>query len=305
MDATPVEDLRRFNRFYTRRIGLLSKRFLNSDFSLAEVRVLYEIAHRARAAASEIAADLSMDPGYLSRMLLRFEQDGLIARERSDDDGRRSRLSLTAKGKRVFDRLDRAQHDEIAAMLRSLGEEDTQRLTECARTLQQLLGAPAQRANGFILREPRPGDIGWVVQRHGAIYAAEYGWNEQFEALVGEIASAFLKHHDPKRERCWIAEHQGRNAGCIFLVRKSNAVAQLRLLLVEPAARGLGIGRALVRECIEFARAAGYRKIALWTNRGLDAARHLYEEAGFKLAGEERHRTFGKSLTGQNWELHI
>ncbi len=300
-----VERLRRFNRFYTRRLGILDKGFLGSDFALIEVRVLYELAHRDNVFASELVDELTVDPGYLSRILRGFEQQGLIRKQRSRTDSRRSMLALTAKGRRVFERLDKRQHDEVAAMLQDLHETDRRRLLAAAGAVEDLLERRQFNGTPFVLRDPRPGDIGWVVERHGAIYSMEYGWNEQFEALVAEIAGGFLKQHDAEREHCWIAELDGRNAGCIFLVAKDASVAQLRLLLVEPDARGLGIGRALIRRCIEFARTAGYRKITLWTNHVLEAARHLYEEAGFTLLKEEPHERFGTPLVGQTWELRL
>lgn len=300
-----VEHLRRFNRFYTRRLGVLQKRFLGSDFGLLEVRVLYEIAQDKNVSASALVDELDVDPGYLSRILHRFEEQGLVRKQRSDADARRSILSLTAKGRRVMERLDKRQHDEVASMLQDLNESDRRRLVAATDAVQTLLEPVRATQTSFVLRDPRAGDIGWVVERHGAIYATEYGWNEQFEALVAEIAGAFLKQHDSVRERCWIADLDGRNVGCIFVVAKDATVAQLRLLLVEPDARGFGIGRALVRECIEFARAVGYRKMTLWTNQVLDAARHLYQEAGFELVREEPHERFGSALVGQTWELQL
>lgn len=304
--GTRVEAVRKFNRFYTQRIGVLREGLYDSDYSLAEVRVLYELAHaHSPVTATDLIRTLSLDAGYLSRMLRSFETRGLIRKARSRNDGRQFHLMLTPAGRNAFAPLERASRDEIAALLAPLSTKAQHDLVDAMTTIQTALNGVAPTKPPFALREHRPGDIGWVVARHGALYAQEYGWDDTFEALVAEIAAKFLKRFDPKRERCWIAERNGENVGSIFLVARSPTVAQLRLLLVEPSARGLGIGRHLVTECIAFARAAGYRKIMLWTNGGLDAARHLYEDAGFELTREERHHSFGKDLVGQTFELKL
>lgn len=300
-----VEAVRRFSRFYTRKIGLLHEGLLGSPFSLAEGRVLYELAHHETATAAELAAELALDPGYLSRILKGFERRGLIRRRRADTDARRRVLSLTAAGEEAFSLINVRSRNEVTAMLERLGVEDRQRLTDAMQAIEDLLGDNPPRRVPYILRPPQPGDIGWVIHRHGVLYAQEYGWDESFEALVAEIAAGFLQRFDPSRERCWIAERDSENVGCVFLVRESDAVAKLRLLLVDPKARGLGIGRRLVAECIDFARLKGYRKLVLWTNDVLHAARRIYEQAGFRLVHEEPHRSFGRDLVGQTWELSL
>ncbi len=299
-----VDAVRRFNRSYTRGIGVLNERLLGSGLTLAEVRLLYEIAHRDGPSAASIGKDLRLDAGYLSRLLDRLRTRGLLERRPSTTDRRQSILRLTRRGKKTFASLDRRSHEQVAAMLLPLVAGERRRLVEAMATIECLLGAAPPLAS-FLLRPHQPGDMGWVIQRHGALYAEEYGWDAEFEALVAEIAARFLRGFDPGLERCWIAERDGENVGSVFLVRKSPTVAQLRLLLVEPSARGLGIGRRLVAECIRFARRAGYRKITLWTNKGLDAARHLYEEAGFVLVEEEPHHSFGHDLVSQTWVLAL
>jgi DNA-binding MarR family transcriptional regulator/GNAT superfamily N-acetyltransferase len=300
-----VDAVRRFNRFYTRQVGALSAGFLESPFSLTEVRVLYELAHRDTPTATELGGALGLDAGYLSRMLRGFAKRGLIARKSSDADGRRSLLSLTTRGRAAFATLNARSHDHIAAVLGRLSAPEQGRLVEAMRAVEALLGAPAEPKARYILRGHRPGDMGWVVHRHGALYAQEYGYDEQFEALVAEIVAHFIRHYDSKRERCWIAEQDGEIVGSVFLVKKSPTVAKLRLLLVEPTARGLGIGGRLVSECVDFARRVGYRKITLWTQSELQAARRLYEAAAFRLAHEERHHSFGHDLVAETWELTL
>lgn len=303
--AQRVDTVRRFNRFYTRRIGVLRGGLLGSPYSLAEARVLYEVAHRDGPTAAELGRDLSFDGGYLSRLLRGLEHNGLIARTRSTSDGRRSHLALTAKGRRAFATLNSRSNEEVAALLGGLSDAAQQDLVSALETAEAVLEArPAARVP-YLLRTHEPGDIGWVIGQHGALYAREYGWDGTFEALVAEIAARFVRTFDSKRERCWIAERDGRNVGSVFLVRKSETIAQLRLLIVAPEARGLGIGKRLVGECERFARQAGYRKIVLWTNRGLDAARHIYEAAGYRLVREEPHHSFGRDLVGQYWELRL
>jgi DNA-binding MarR family transcriptional regulator/N-acetylglutamate synthase-like GNAT family acetyltransferase len=299
-----VASVRQFNRFYTRRIGALREHLAESPFSLAQARILYELAHRPEVTAGELARDLDLDPGYLSRILTGFERRNYLTRTRSGTDGRQQHLRLTRAGHTAFKPLDRQSSREVRAMLDPLSAEDQTQLVQSMSAIEALLG---QRQDGpaYILRSPRPGEMGWVIHRHGALYAQEYRWNEEFEALVAEIVAQFMKNFDGKRERCWIAERNGAMAGCVFLVRHSERVAKLRLLLVEPWARGHGIGRRLVAECVDFARQCGYRKLTLWTNNNLDAARHLYVQAGFQLTKEWRHRSFGHDLVGQTWDLKL
>ena len=300
-----AERVRGFNRFYTQQIGILQKGYLKSPFSLADVRVLYELAHRERPTATEISAALGLDAGYLSRILLGFEKRGLIARKPSAADARQNYISLTRKGQAAFAQLDRKSHAEISTMLVKLTSPGRQRLVEAMRTIEQLLGANSDQKVSYILRSHRPGDMGWVIHRHGALYAQEYGWDERFEALVAEIAAKFIQNCDPKRERCWIAEKDGEIVGSVFLVRQSTKIAKLRLLLVEPSARGLGLGRRLAEECIRFARQAGYRKITLWTQSSLNAARHIYKTAGFEMVKEEAYQDFGHDHISETWELRL
>lgn len=305
MGESAVAAVRQFNRFYTQKIGVLHEGFLRTPFSLTEGRVLYELAQRESTTASAIVADLGLDPGYLSRILSAFERQQLVGRSVSESDGRKSILRLTAKGKKAFARLNSESRHEIAAMLSSVDSAGRAKLVRAMQTIEALLGAPPEHKSAFILRAPEPGDLGWVVQRHGVLYAQEYGWDERFEALVAGIVAGFVEHFDPKRERCWIAERDNENVGSIFLVKKSRTVAKLRLLLVEPTARGLGIGNRLVEECIAFARSAGYKKVVLWTNDVLHAARRIYLAHGFRLVKEEKHQSFGHDLVGQFWELKL
>jgi DNA-binding MarR family transcriptional regulator/N-acetylglutamate synthase-like GNAT family acetyltransferase len=298
-----VAAVRGFNRFYTQKIGVLSEGLLKSRFSLTEARVLYELANRERPTATELCGDLGLDAGYLSRILRRFEQGGLLARTTSKADGRQSLLALTAKGRAAFAPLDNRSRQEIGTLMGGLRQPDQARLVAAMATIERLLGARPQHDSPYLLRQHQPGDMGWVVHRHGALYAQDYGWDERFEALVAEIVAQFIARFDPKTERCWIAERDGEIIGSVFLVKKSKTVAKLRLLLVEPSARGLGLGSRLVEECLRFARQAGYRKITLWTNDILHAARHIYVKAGFRKVGSERHHSFGHDLVGETWEL--
>ncbi|HEY8227262.1 MAG TPA: helix-turn-helix domain-containing GNAT family N-acetyltransferase [Pyrinomonadaceae bacterium] len=298
-----IDAVRRFNRFYTRQIGVLSEGWADSPFSLTEVRVLYELAHHDDLTAGRLGSELGLDRGYLSRILQSFEKRGLIRKTRSAKDARQSHLELTAKGRKVFEPLNVRSQDDVGAMLKNLSADDQGNLLEAMATIERVLGRKPEPKVPYILRPHQPGDMGWVVHRHGVLYSHEYGWDEEFEALVAQITSDFIKNFDPKRERCWIAEREGEIVGSVFLVKKSKTVAQLRLLLVEPKARGLGIGKRLVEECVRFARQKGYRKIVLWTNDVLKAARHLYVEAGFTLVVEEPHQSYGHDLVGQNWEL--
>ena len=297
--------VRRFNRFYTKQIGLLGEGYLETPFSLTEARVLYELAHRERPSATELARELALDTGYLSRILRGFERRRLLTRTRSKSDGRQSHLALTARGRGAFAPLDLRSREDIGAMLMRLAPDQQRRLIEAMRTVESVLGAGPEGKAAFVLRPHQPGDMGWVVHRHGALYAQEYGFDERFEALVAGVVAKFVERYDPRRERCWIAEKDGELVGSVFLVRRSRAVAQLRLLLVEPKARGLGNGERLVAECVRYARQAGNRKVTLWTNSVLRAARRLYRAAGFRRIHRESHRSFGKSLVGETWELSL
>jgi DNA-binding MarR family transcriptional regulator/GNAT superfamily N-acetyltransferase len=300
-----ISAVRAFNRFYTRKLGVLDQQLLKSPFSLSEARVLYELAHRENPTAKEIGIELGLDPGYLSRIVQNFDDNGLINRKPLPSDRRHYRLGLTAKGRQAFAKLNRSSHDDVADMLASLRGGDGQRLIEAMAVIERLLGTSTASPPPAVLREPRPGDMGWVVQSHGALYASEYGFDSGFEALVAEIAAKFLASFDASRERCWIADIDGVQVGSIFLVRHSDDIAKLRLLLVDPAGRGQGLGQRLVGECISFARACGYRKITLWTQSILVAARRIYQQAGFKLVATEPHRSFGQSLIGETWDLEL
>jgi DNA-binding MarR family transcriptional regulator/GNAT superfamily N-acetyltransferase len=318
-----IASVRAFNRDYTRRIGVLSEGLLDSPYSLTEVRVMYEITHRSGVTAAELADDLDLDRGYLSRLLKRFETKKLLARTASAEDGRRQHLRLTPAGLRVFEPLERRSQGQVEDMLTALDEERRRAVLKAMEVIQSALGGPSSQptavpepaeanASGspvaappVTLRAHTVGDMGWVVQRHGELYHREYGWTAEFEALVAEITVEFLRKLDPARERCWIAERDGRRLGCIFLVAKDATTAKLRLLLVEPDARGLGLGRTLVNECVNFARATGYQKIVLWTQESLSAARHLYQEAGFQRTAREPHHSFGHDLVAETWELEL
>jgi DNA-binding MarR family transcriptional regulator/GNAT superfamily N-acetyltransferase len=300
-----VRAVRAFNRFYTQRIGVLQRGVLQSPYSLTEVRVLYELANGADLTATDIQRILGLDRGYLSRILRSFERSGMLLRERSKKDGRRSLIRLTSHGRKVFSALNARQSSDVAKMLQSVPDSVREKLVGSMQTIQKALNGETAAAGKVLLRAHRPGDMGWVMFRHGILYEREYGWDERFEALVGEIVVNFIKDFDAERERCWIAELEGERVGSVFLVKDTATVAKLRLLLVEPAARGHGVGRLLVSECIDFARKAGYRKLTLWTNNVLDAARHIYESAGFELVKEEKHNSFGHGLTGQYWSLDL
>jgi DNA-binding MarR family transcriptional regulator/N-acetylglutamate synthase-like GNAT family acetyltransferase len=300
-----VGSVRRFNRFWTRQIGVLREGYLESPFSLTEVRVLYELANRGESTASELGEKLGLDAGYLSRILRGFEKHDLIHKRPSETDGRRRLLRLSERGREAFAPLDARSRNDIGAMLGGMSIAEQERLVGAMRTIEGLLGVSPEPVVPYLLRAHLPGDMGWVVHRHGVLYASEYGWDERFEALVAEIVAKFIRQYDPKLERCWIAERDGEIVGCVFLVRESEEIAKLRLLLVEPKVRGLGIGSRLVEECIRFARQAGYRKITLWTNDVLDSARRIYKAMGFRLVHEEPHHSFGHDLVGQTWELML
>ena len=303
-DGDLIAEVRCFNRFYTRQIGLLEEGLLRSRFSLTEVRILYELAHHDGWSASKLGAELGLDPGYLSRILRKFEAQKLIERKPSPEDGRLNTLTLTEKGRSEFEPLDQASGAEIAAMLGKISTPEQRQLVRSMKAIQSIISPDSQR-EPYILRTHQPGDMGWVGKRHGEIYWQEYGWDERFEALVAEIAADFIKNFDPRRERCWIAERHGENIGSVFLVRKDDETAKLRLLIVEPSARGLGLGRRLVEECIRFARGVGYRKITLWTQSNLVAARAIYEKSGFQLVSKQNHRSFGKELVAETWEKEL
>jgi DNA-binding MarR family transcriptional regulator/N-acetylglutamate synthase-like GNAT family acetyltransferase len=301
--AQRIAAVRRFNRFYTQRIGVLQEGWGRSPFSLTEARVLYELLHRDQATASEIGNELGLDAGYLSRILRGFAARGLIAKARSRADGRQIHLTVTPRGRKAFAPLEAHSDTEVGKMLAPLAPPEQVRLIAAMQTVEQLLAA--ERRTAYLLRPHRPGDMGWIVSRHGAIYAEEFGWDQRLEALVAEVVAAFLRNFDPERERCWIAERDGENLGSVMLVKETARVARLRMLLVEPQARGLGIGARLVEECIRFARQAGYQKITLWTHSVLTAARHVYQRAGFQLVDRKAHDEFGKRLMGETWDLTL
>jgi len=300
-----ISAVRAFNRFYTRKLGVLDQQLLKSPFSLSEARVLYELANRENPAAKEIGIELGLDPGYLSRIIQNFDENGLITRKPLPSDRRQYRLSLTAKGRQAFAKLERSSHDDVTAMLAALPPVDRKHLIDAMAVIERLLDASNVSPPPAILREPRPGDMGWVVQSHGSLYASEYGFDSSFEGLVAEIAAKFLTSFDASRERCWIADIDGAQVGSVFLVRHTDDIAKLRLLLIEPAGRGQGLGQRLVAECVSFARQCGYRKITLWTQSILVAARKIYQDAGFVLVATEPHRSFGQSLIGETWEREL
>ena len=300
-----VAAVRAFNRFYTRKLGVLDQQLLKSPFSLSEARVLYELAHREDPSAKEIGTELGLDAGYLSRIVQNFDENGLITRKPLPSDRRQYRLALTAKGRQAFAKLERSSQDDVAAMLAALSGGASHKLIGAMAEIERLLADAGVRSKPAILRSHRPGDMGWVVQSHGAFYASQYGFDSSFEALVAEIAAKFLTSFDASRERCWIADIDGAPVGSVFLVRHTDEVAKLRLLLVDPAGRGQGLGKRLVAECIAFARQCGYRRITLWTQSILVAARRIYQDAGFELVATEPHRGFGQSLIGETWEMKL
>ena len=303
--ASQVAAVRRFNRVYTRQIGVLNEGLLESPFSLTEARVLYELAHTEAATATRIAGALDLDAGYLSRILRRFTRLRLISQQASADDGRQRLLALTKRGRETFADLDAKADREVRQMLVRLSAENQTRVVRAARTIEAVLGDRSRDGVPVTLRAHRPGDIGWIISRQAAMYASEYGWNEEFEALVARIGGRFLERFDRRCERCWIAERDGERVGSVLLVRKSRDVAQLRLLFVEPDARGLGIGGRLVAACTAFARQAGYRRIVLWTQSVLAAARRIYEREGYRLVAEDPHHSFGADLVAQTWQLDL
>jgi DNA-binding MarR family transcriptional regulator/GNAT superfamily N-acetyltransferase len=302
-----IAKFRHFNRMYTRYIGTLNEGLLNSEYSLAEARVLYELANRAAPKASEIAEGLGMDPGYLSRLLGKFERDGLLEKKTLEEDGRFAQLSLTSRGKTAFKKLNALSEEQARSALEYLPPTSRTELIGCMQTIETILMKADRSRIPYVLRPHRVGDMGWIVHREGLGYAEQYGWDETFEALVAKIVSDFISHFEPGRERCWIAEVDGQKVGHVFLVKHPSQArtAKLRLLFVEPSARGLGLGDALVTECIRFARSAGYRKVVLWTQSILTAAHRIYQRAGFRLVNEEPHHSFGHDLVGQEWELDL
>ncbi len=305
-----VSAVRRFNRFYTREIGVLKDDYLGSPFSLTECRVLYELVHRKNpadnATASAVCAALDLDPGYLSRIIRSFRKSRLICTQRSASDGRETLLSLTPRGRQAIAQLDARSNKEVAARLRPIPEPEKTRLVAAMRTIENLLAPePAAQKELYILRPPQVGDMGWVTHRQGLLYAQEYGWDGHYEALAAKIVGQFVEHFDPRKERCWIAERNGEIVGSVFIVKHSPTIAKLRLLYVEPSARGLGIGQRLVSECVRFARQAGYKKLTLWTQSNLYAARRIYKSQSFRLTAKKRHHSFGHNLVAETWDLKL
>ncbi len=305
-----ISAVRRFNRFYTRQIGVLRRTYLGSPYSLAEMRVLYEIAQSEKTGArtaTDIGRALDLDAGYLSRVLRNFEKAGLISRRASPDDARQSHLALTAKGAKTYAPYEKRSQDNVAAMLATLKPADQTKLTQAMATIEHLLGGETkQEPPSIVLHDPKHGDFGWIVSRHAEIYAEEYGWGDPFEGLCAQIVADYVNNYDPKWERCWIAEVNGENAGCVMLVKdKEPGTARIRLLLVDPKGRGLGLGTRLTDECVKFARAAGYTKITLWTHSILTAARHCYEKAGFTLTSSEKRHTWGQDVVAEFWDMTL
>jgi DNA-binding MarR family transcriptional regulator/GNAT superfamily N-acetyltransferase len=312
MTAAPnqrIAAVRRFNRFYTRQIGVLRRNYLGSPYSLGEMRVLYELAQTAKqggvCTASDVARALDLDAGYLSRVLRNFERRGLISRRTSVQDARQSEISLTARGVKVFAPFEKRSQAHVGGMLRKLSPDEQARLVTAMITIESLLDGGRAQQPSYVLRPPRPGDLGWIVSRHAQLYKEEYGWGAPFEGLCAQIVADFDNNFDSSMERCWIAEMDGDNVGCVMLVKDKPGVARLRLLLVEPKARGLGLGRRLVDECVKFARQAGYKKITLWTHSVLSAARHVYEKAGFTLTASEQRKSWGKDVVAEYWDLEL
>jgi DNA-binding MarR family transcriptional regulator/GNAT superfamily N-acetyltransferase len=301
-----VGAVRHFNRFYTRKIGVLAEGLLDSSLSLTEARVLYELCNRPGRAATDLRASLAIDAGYLSRILRAFEKRGWLERTPADSDARRLVLSVSRSGRAAFESLNARSNQQMGRLLSGIDRAALERLRRAMETVEEVLEPKQRPAAPYLLRTHRPGDIGWVVYRHGVLYSEEWGYDERFEALVARIAAEFVENFDPAAERCWIAEKEGERVGSVFLVRKSKYVAKLRLLLVEPSARGMGIGKRLVHECIDFARQRRYRKVVLWTQSELRAARQIYQQAGFRLAATEKHRSWGRDdLVAESWELSL
>jgi DNA-binding MarR family transcriptional regulator/GNAT superfamily N-acetyltransferase len=300
-----IASIRSFSRFYTRKLGIIEPKLLRSDWSLQEARIIFELAHRENCTATDLIHVLGLDAGYLSRTLAGLQRRQIISRKPSKTDRRVTEISLTAKGRAAFGDLDNRSREEVAALITKLDDSDRASMVNAMAEIERVLDPALRPAKGYLLRSHRPGDIGWVISRHGAAYAREYGFDIDFEALVAEIAAQFIRNYDAAREHCWIAEIAGEPVGSVFLVKGSDRVAKLRLLLVEKQARGLGVGQALVEECIRFARQAGYTSISLWTQSILLAARGIYQRAGFELVKEEKHHSFGVDLVGETWELKL
>ncbi|HET6833345.1 MAG TPA: helix-turn-helix domain-containing GNAT family N-acetyltransferase [Acidimicrobiales bacterium] len=304
--ADEVPAVRAFNRFWTQQIGLLQAGLVDTPYSLTEARVLFELAQHEATDLADLRAALQLDAGYLTRIVGRLKDAGLVTAERSPDDGRRQVIRLTERGRAEFGTLDLRSSEATAAMLEGVPVAQRRRLVAAMTTIEDTLAPrPGEPPRAYLLREPGPGDLGWMVQRNGAVYAAQYGWDQSYEALVARIVADFGLDHDPARERAWMAEMDGEPVGCMLCVRRDDDTAQLRILLVDPAVRGLGIGARLVAECIRFARTAGYRSLVLWTNDVLVSARRIYEAAGFELVDEESHHSFGHDLVGQTWRLDL
>jgi DNA-binding MarR family transcriptional regulator/N-acetylglutamate synthase-like GNAT family acetyltransferase len=303
-----IQSMRRFNRFYTRQIGLLDEGLLDSPLSLTEVRTLYELAHRKESTAVELCKELGLDAGYLSRILRKFERERWIGKKASSEDARQSLLRMTKEGRKVFKPLDARSTEQVSAILGKLQPAEQDDLARAMQTIESILapGARNSARTAYVLRQHKPGDMGWVVYRHGVLYSQEYRYDERFEALVAGIVAEFVENYNPARERCWMAESNGQIVGSVFLVEKSKTVSKLRLLLVEPSARGMGIGKRLVAECIRFAREAGYKTMMLWTQSELTAARKIYQQTGFQLVGEKHHHSWGrKNLVAETWKLTL
>ena len=301
-----IAAVRHFNRFYTKQLGVLNEGLLESPFTLTEARIIYELANREATTATELGSELGIDAGVLSRTLRALETKKVITRKTSSSDARQSLVVLSAKGRKEFESLDRLSRNQIEEILNELSPPEQKRLLAAMASIETMLAKKiGEETFSYVLRQPEPGDMGWVVQSNGTLYAQEYDWDESYEALVAQIVADFVKNLDPKKERCWIAEKDGENVGAVFLVKESNEVARLRLLIVDPKARGLGIGKRLVDECTRFARRAGYKQITLWTNSVLLAARSIYKKAGYELAKSESHHSFGHDLVGETWVLTL
>ena len=300
-----ISAVRAFNRFYTRKLGLIEPKLLHSPFTLQEARIMYEIAHRSACTATDLTRDLGLDPGFVSRTLQGLQRRQIVTRRPSKDDGRVNELSLTAKGRTAQAELERRTREELGSLLAALDDNQRAAVVQAMTTIERTLERPTQKPAAFLLRSHRPGDIGWVISSQAKAYAEEYGWDISYEALVAEICAQFIRNFDPAREHCWIAEAGGEPLGSIFLVKGSDEIAKLRLLLVEKKARGLGVGRALVEQCIRTAREMGYKEMTLWTQSILVAARGIYQAAGFRPVKEERHHSFGADLVGETWEMKL
>jgi DNA-binding MarR family transcriptional regulator/N-acetylglutamate synthase-like GNAT family acetyltransferase len=302
-DPQHVAAVRRFNRFYTQHLGVLRHGWLDSPFSLTEARVLYELHQRGSATATEVGRELELDAGYLSRIVRRFEKDGLIQKKTSPSDARQNFLSLTAKGRAAYAPLESQTKRQISSVLGRLSAPEQDHLIASMRTIESMVTPEPNAAGNIVLRQPKTGDLGWVVTRHAELYAREYQWTDPFEGVCAQIVADFSNKFDPSCERGWIAEIDGQNVGCVFLVKDSATVARLRLLLVDPMARGRGLGTRLTDECIRFARECGYERITLWTHSILTAARHAYEKAGFRLTSSEKRKSFGQDVVSEYWDL--